>query len=112
MKLDTSLSIDCGFVRFLTGQRFDRTSFFKAVYELSRLTDDRKYSHYELKTYTYTGRIFLYENEPYHYTINVENASGYLEYHQESVTLIYLMQILNFSTDKESCVEEFTIFAH
>lgn len=107
MKLDTGLSIDCGFVRFLRGQRFDRTSFFKALYDLSILNDGHRENCYcEVKTYTYTGRVFLYEQEPYHYSIKVENASGYVEYHQESVTLIYLMQILNFSTDKESCQEK------
>lgn len=89
-------------VRFLRGQRFDRTSFFKALHELSSLNDDHREGCYcEVKTYTYTGRVFLYEKEPYHYAIKVENASGYVEYYEEKIPLVYLLATLDFRKDSE-----------
>ena len=102
MKFDTGLSVDCGFVRFLRGHRVNRTSFFKALHDLSILNDGHRETCYcEVKTYTYTGRVFLYEQEPYHYSIKVENASGYVEYYQEKMPLSYLLQALNFTKDNE-----------
>lgn len=64
--------------RFLRGNRFDRASFFKALSELAMLEEGRSIFSSELKTYTYTGRVFLAEEKPYHYSIRVENASGYV----------------------------------
>lgn len=102
MTVDTGLSINCGLVRFLRGQRFDRTSFFKALHNLSVLeVSSRDDAYCELNTYTYTGRVFLYEKEPYHYAVKVENASGYVEYYEEKIPLIYLLQTLDFTKDSE-----------
>lgn len=99
---DTGLYANCGLVRFLQGQRFDRTNFFLALHNLSGVeANSRDVSYCEVKTYTYTGRVFLYEKEPYHYAIKVENASGYVEYYEEKIPLIYLLQTLDFTKDSE-----------
>lgn len=91
-------------IRFLRGNRFDRVSFFKALYELSVLEECRSILSNELKTYTYTGRVFLAEEKPYHYSLRVENASGYVEMEVKNIPLSSLLQVLNFSTDLE-CAE-------
>lgn len=90
--------------RFLRGNRFDRVSFFKALYELAVLEEGRSILSSELKTYTYTGSVFLAEEKPYHYSIRVENASGYEEMKVKNIPLIDLLQVLDFSTDLE-CAE-------
>lgn len=101
MSVDTS--INWRFISFFQGHRFDRTNFFKALYELSILDNEsRDQCWLELKTHTYTGTVFLSETIPHNYTVRIENASGYTEYLAKDVSLSWLVDNLNLDTDREA----------
>lgn len=82
---------------FMRANRFDKKSMLEAVLKL----EDND-GWFEIKTYTYTGRVFL-SREDHIYYVKIENMSGYVEC---SGARVELNQLLNVSFMTDSDVRE------